>query len=109
MHVLWNPLAGSGKPYKKDHRSSIDMNYQEIVSRINDFLAEDFEVEPSAITPQATLKETLDLDSLDYIDLIVAIESNFGFKVKPEDFQTMITIKDFYDYVANRLETNITA
>ncbi|WP_232831748.1 phosphopantetheine-binding protein [Taibaiella helva] len=72
-------------------------------------MAEDFEVEPSAITPQATLKETLDLDSLDYIDLIVAIESNFGFKVKPEDFQTMITIKDFYDYVANRLETNITA
>jgi acyl carrier protein len=85
------------------------MNYQEIVSRINDFLAEDFEVEPAAITPEATLKETLDLDSLDYIDLIVAIESNFGFKVKPEDFQSMITIKDFYDYVASRLQTNITA
>jgi acyl carrier protein len=84
------------------------MNYQEIVNRINDFLAEDFEVEQSSITPQATLKETLDLDSLDYIDLIVAIESNFGFKVKPEDFQTMVTIKDFYDYVANRLQTNIT-
>lgn len=85
-----------------------NMNYQEIVSRINDFLAEDFEVEPSSITPEATLKETLDLDSLDYIDLIVAIESNFGFKVKPEDFQSMVTIKDFYDYVANRLQTNIT-
>jgi len=93
----------------KRNRSSTDMNYQEIVSRINDFLAEDFEVEPSAITPEATLKETLDLDSLDYIDLIVAIESNFGFKVKPEDFQTMVTIRDFYDYVAHRLETNITA
>ena len=86
-----------------------DMNYQEIVDRINDFLTEDFEVEPSAITPEATLKETLDLDSLDYIDLIVAIESNFGFKVKPEDFQTMVTIKDFYDYVNHRLHSNITA
>lgn len=85
------------------------MNYQEIVDRINGFLAEDFEVEPSAITPDATLKETLDLDSLDYIDLIVAIESNFGFKVKPEDFQAMHTIKDFYDYVASRLQINITA
>lgn len=80
------------------------MNYQDITNRINDFLAEDFEVEPSDITPTATLKETLDLDSLDYIDLIVAIESNFGFKVKPEDFQTMVTIKDFYDYVAQRLQ-----
>jgi len=85
------------------------MNYLEITNRINDFLEEDFEVEPSSITPEATLKETLDLDSLDYIDLIVAIESNFGFKVKPEDFQGMVTIKDFYDYVANRLDTKIPA
>jgi acyl carrier protein len=85
------------------------MNYEEITSRINDFLVEDFEVDASSITPEATLKETLDLDSLDYIDLIVAIESNFGFKVKPEDFQGMVTIKDFYDYVANRLETKISA
>lgn len=85
------------------------MDYQEITSRIDDFLVEDFEVEASSITPLATLKETLDLDSLDYIDLIVAIESNFGFKVKPEDFQGMVTIKDFYDYVANRLGTKISA
>ena len=91
------------------HRFNTGMNYQEITNRINDFLEEDFEVEPSAITPESTLKETLDLDSLDYIDLIVAIESNFGFKVKPEDFQTMVTIKDFYDYVANRLQTQISA
>lgn len=85
------------------------MNYEEITGRINDFLIEDFEVESTAISPDATLKETLDLDSLDYIDLIVAIESNFGFKVKPEDFQGMVTIKDFYDYVANRLQAKISA
>ncbi len=80
------------------------MNYEEIVNRINDFLAEDFEVEPEAITPDAALKETLDLDSLDYIDLIVAIDNNFGFKVQPEDFQGMVTIQDFYDYVAKRVQ-----
>ena len=45
------------------------------------------------------------LDSLDYIDLVVVIEQNFGFKVKPEDFQTMVTMQDFYDYVANRLQS----
>lgn len=79
------------------------MNQQEIISRINAFMIEDFEVEEQAITPEADLKATLDLDSLDYIDLVVAIEQNFGFKVKPEDFQTMVTIGDFYDYVSNRL------
>lgn len=81
------------------------MNQQEIISRINAFMVEDFEVDEQAIKPEADLKSTLDLDSLDYIDLVVAIEQNFGFKVKPEDFQQMYTIQDFYDYVSNRLES----
>ncbi len=81
------------------------MTQQEIISRINAFMVEDFEVDETAITPDADLKATLDLDSLDYIDLVVAIEQNFGFKVKPEDFQTMTTIQDFYNYVFTRMET----
>jgi acyl carrier protein len=81
------------------------MDQQEIISRINDFMVEDFEVEADAIKPDANLKETLDLDSLDYIDLVVVIEQNFGFKVKPEDFQQMITIQDLYNYVDNRLQS----
>jgi len=80
------------------------MNQKEIIERINALMVEDFEVDEAAITPEASLKETLELDSLDYIDLVVAIEQNFGFKVKPEDFQQMHTIQDFYDYVANRLQ-----
>ncbi len=71
----------------------------EIVEKINQFLVEEFEVEPGKITPQANLRETLELDSLDYIDLVVVIESNFGFKVKPEDFISIATFQDFYDYV----------
>lgn len=81
------------------------MNRDEIISRINTFLEEDFEVDAAAITPDAGLKETLDLDSLDYIDLVVAIERNFGFKVNPEDFQPMRIMNDFYNYVENRLQT----
>lgn len=81
------------------------MSQQEIIERINAFMVEDFEVEEEAIKPEADLKTTLDLDSLDYIDLVVVIEQNFGFKVKPEDFQKMTTIRDFYDYVINKVET----
>ncbi|OSZ78083.1 acyl carrier protein [Chitinophagaceae bacterium IBVUCB1] len=81
------------------------MDQQEIISRIKAFMVEDFEVDEAAIVPHADLKSTLDLDSLDYIDLVVVIEQNFGFKVKPEDFQTMSTMQDFYDYVSNRLHT----
>ncbi|RQO32688.1 acyl carrier protein [Taibaiella sp. KBW10] len=80
------------------------MEKAEMIAKINHFLVEDFEVAAEDIKPESKLKETLDLDSLDYIDLIVVIENNFGFKVKPEDFQSMETIQDFYNYVAQRLQ-----
>ena len=79
------------------------MEKNQIIATINRFLEEDFEVPSENIVPDADLKETLDLDSLDYVDLVVSIESNFGFKVKPEDFQKMTTMQDFYDYVESKM------
>jgi acyl carrier protein len=80
------------------------MRNEEIIEEINGFLVEEFEVEIDNITPEANLKEILGLDSLDYIDLVVVIESNFGFKVKPEDFVGIVTFQDFYDYVISRVQ-----
>lgn len=85
------------------------MELSEIVGKTNSFLAEEFEIDQSIITPEANLRETLQLDSLDYIDLVVVIESNFGFKVKPEDFATISTFQDFYDYVAGKLLEKVNA
>jgi len=79
---------------------------EEIVEKIKNFLAEEFEIDPEIMVPDANLKETLDLDSLDYIDLVVVIESNFPFKVKPEDFVGIVTFQDFYDYVIAHSKVN---
>lgn len=79
------------------------MDSLEIIEKINGFLVEEFEVEAEKIVPTANLRETLELDSLDYIDLVVVIESNFGFKVKPEDFTEIHTFQNFYDYVQSRV------
>ena len=78
----------------------------EIISKVNAFLVDEFEVDPQAITPEANLKETLNLDSLDYVDLVVVIESNFGFKVKGEDFVNIKTFQDFYDYINSKVAAN---
>lgn len=80
------------------------MEKKEIIEKINSFLVEEFEVEQEKITPEADLRETLQLDSLDYIDLVVVIESNFGFKVKAEDFTDIRTFQDFYNYVISRVD-----
>ncbi|MCB0536923.1 MAG: phosphopantetheine-binding protein [Chitinophagales bacterium] len=79
------------------------MTEAEIIDKINDFLIEEFEVEESEIIPEANLKETLELDSLDFVDLVVIIESNFGFKVVAEDFVDIITFQDFYNYIIQKL------
>jgi acyl carrier protein len=85
------------------------MDTKAIIEKINGFLVEEFEVDGTKITPEANLRETLELDSLDYIDLVVVIESNFGFKVKPEDFSTITTFQNFYDYVINKVESKVAA
>ena len=75
------------------------MTTEKIVETINGFLVEEFEVPVADIQPDANLRDTLGLDSLDYVDLVVEVESNFGFKVKPEDFTEISTFQDFYNYV----------
>ena len=74
-----------------------------IIGKINDFLEDEFEVERYDIQPGANLKETLDLDSLDYVDLVVAIESNFNVKLNAEDFVDVILLKDFYNLIEKKL------
>jgi acyl carrier protein len=81
------------------------MTNTEILEKINEFLVEEFEVDAEKLVPEANLKETLGLDSLDYIDLVVVIESNFAFKVKPEDFTDIATFQDFCDYIISRVNS----
>jgi acyl carrier protein len=85
------------------------MTQEEIISKINEFLVEEFEVDADKIIPTSNLRETLDLDSLDYVDLVVIIESNFGFKVVAEDFINIHTFQDFYDYVNRKVAEKATA
>ncbi|WP_417372229.1 phosphopantetheine-binding protein, partial [Gelidibacter japonicus] len=69
----------------------------------NYFLVDEFEVEQEEIAPQANLKETLELDSLDFVDLVVSIEANFGVKLVGEDFLNVVTLQDFYDLIENKI------
>ncbi|AXT54186.1 acyl carrier protein [Aquimarina sp. BL5] len=74
-----------------------------IVEKVDYFLIEEFEVEADDIAPDANLKETLDLDSLDYVDLVVAIEATFGVKLVGDDFVGVESFKDFYDLIERKV------
>ncbi len=76
---------------------------EKIIETINAFLIDEFEVEPEDIILEDNIHETLDLDSLDYVDLVVVIQNNFGFKLTAEDFQGVDTFEDFYNMVEKHL------
>ena len=79
------------------------MTKEDIILKTNDFLIDEFEVDEDDITPEANLKETLELDSLDYVDLVVSVESNFNVKLDAEDFIEIETLQDFYDVIEKKL------
>ena len=81
----------------------MSLTRQDIEATTIKFLSEEFEVDPSTITPEAPMKETLALDSLDYVDLVVVIEQNFGMKMKGEQFMKLVNFSDFYDHIEEEL------
>ncbi|ABQ04138.1 MULTISPECIES: acyl carrier protein [Flavobacterium] len=80
------------------------MNKEEIIAKINGFLVDEFEVDNDDIEPNANLKDTLGLDSLDYVDLVVSIESNFGVKLVEADFVGISDFQSFYDLIETKLK-----
>lgn len=79
------------------------MNRNEIEDKVKSFLIEDLEVEEENIYPEANLKEDVGIDSLDFVDIVVIVEKNFGFKIKPEEMATVKTLNDFINYIENKL------
>jgi acyl carrier protein len=80
------------------------MNKEAIIEKVKEFLIEEFEVDGDDIQSDANLKDTLGLDSLDYVDLVVSIEANFGVKLVELDFVGIDSFQSFYDLIENKLK-----
>lgn len=79
------------------------MSRQEIEEKVRNFLIEDLEIEEDKITPDARLKEDMGIDSLDFVDIVVIVEKNFGFKIKPEEMAGITTLTQFCDYIESKV------
>lgn len=75
------------------------MTTEEIIEKVDSILIEEFELEEDAVVPEASLREDLDLDSLDAVDLIVALEKAFGFRIDEKVVVDMKTVGDIHGYI----------
>ena len=79
------------------------MEKQVLITQVNDVLAEEFEIEVSDITPDANIKETLQLDSLSLVDMVALIESTFNVKIKGTEVAEVQTFGNLYDFIHDRI------
>ena len=75
------------------------MAEEHVVETVNRILVEEFELDAAAVTPEAHLVEDLELDSLDAVDLIAALEDAFGGRVNEADARNVRTVSDVYHLI----------
>lgn len=74
---------------------------QQMVEMVNTILHDKFEVETSALKPEAHLRDDLKLDSLDFVDMFVLLEQKTGGAAKNIDFLKIQTLGDIYQLVTD--------
>ena len=79
------------------------MERKEIEEKVRNFLIEDLEIDEENIAPEAKLKDDLGIDSLDFVDIVVSVEKNFGFKINPGEMQGVVTLSQFCDYIESKV------
>ena len=79
------------------------MTRQEIIDQVNSLLEEEFEVEQSEFAPDASLKETLSLDSISIVDLIAIVQTTYKITIPVDELKKIQTFNDLYDYIEQHL------
>jgi acyl carrier protein len=78
------------------------MTELDIIEKTNKVFEDSFEIEQERLVPEAHIFTDLGLDSLDIVDLIVALQSSFGVKIRNEEkVRDIRTLQDLYTFIAS--------
>jgi len=71
----------------------------DILEKVRGYLEEMFEIPADRITPDTRLREDLDLDSIDAVDLVVRLQEFTGKRISPTEFRSVKTVGDVVDCI----------
>lgn len=77
------------------------MDRNEILQKVIDITVKELQVKPEEVTEASSFTEDLGADSLDVVELVMALEDDFGKDIPDEDVQNLKTVKDVVDYLAS--------
>ncbi|CAD6884840.1 unnamed protein product [Tilletia controversa] len=88
----------------RSYASSGGPSVEDIEKRIRDVLGSFEKVKPDAITPSASFTSDLGLDSLDAVEVVMAIEEEFNIEIPDEEADAITTVQQAIDYVSHAPE-----
>lgn len=80
------------------------MKTNEIEARVKKIVVEQLGVKEEEVTTDASFVDDLGADSLDTVELVMALEEEFETEIPDEEAEKIITIKDAVNYIVNRVE-----
>ena len=78
------------------------MANEDTVRRVKDLIAESLGVNPAEVVSSASFIDDLGADSLDIVELVMAIEKEFSIEIPDEDAEKITTVQDAIDYIHNK-------
>ena len=75
-----------------------------IYKKVRELIATQFNMDEEDITKDTSFKDTLNADSLDLVELIMALEDEFGLEVEDEDMENIKTVGDAVEYITNSID-----
>ena len=80
------------------------MTRDEIIKKVKEITSEQLGVDESQITPEAKFIDDLGADSLDTVELVMALEEEFNIEISDEEAEKLITVQKVVDYLEDHVE-----
>jgi acyl carrier protein len=80
-------------------QSEKEASVSEIEAKVKKIIVEQLDVEESSVAPDAKFIEDLGADSLDTVELVMALEEEFGIEIPDEDAEKIVTVKNAVEYI----------
>ena len=75
------------------------MNQEEIFEKVKKIIVEQLGVAETSVTMEASFIDDLGADSLDIVELIMALEEEFDMEIPDEDAEKIVSVSDVVDYI----------